>query len=197
MTSTSALILAAGASRRLGKPKQLIDWLGRPLLESVVNSVREWPILETVVVIGAYEEEILEAVDFGDAIVVFNPEWDEGMASSMRVGLDVLGRDAQSERAFIVMGDQPNIPIEVPRGLIDGLEDSGRPAVVPKYRFQRSNPVLIDRFLWPRLMSLEGDAGASRLLKAHPEWVHEVRFDHPAPRDIDTQEDLDDLLGGH
>jgi CTP:molybdopterin cytidylyltransferase MocA len=76
------------------------------------------------------------------------------------------------------------------------MDESGRPAAIPKYRFQRSNPVLVDRFLWPRLMSLEGDAGAARLLQAHPEWVHEVRFDLPAPRDIDTQEDLDDLLGG-
>jgi len=196
MTPTTALILAAGASRRLGHPKQLVEWQGRPLLEWIVTIVHTWPVDSVAVVLGAQEEEILQAVEFGEALVVVNPEWDEGIASSLRVGLDAVGRDSQIERAFIVLADQPHIPAEVPQGLIDGMDRSGRPAVVPKYRYQRSNPVLVDRFLWPRLMSLEGDAGASRLLQAHPEWVHEVRFDHPAPRDIDTPEDLADLLEG-
>jgi len=196
MTSTTALILAAGASRRFGRPKQLIDWRDRPLLQWVIETVHTWPVDSVAVVLGAHEEEILEVVDFGEALVVVNPEWEEGIASSLRVGLDAAGRDLHSERAFLVLGDQPHIPPEVPGGLIEGMELSGRPAVIPKYRYQRSNPVLVDRFLWTRLMSLEGDAGASRLLQAHPEWVHEVRFDHPAPSDIDTPEDLTDLLSG-
>jgi len=197
MTRTTALILAAGASRRFGLPKQLADWKGRPLLEWVVGAVGGWPIDAVTVVLGAHEEEILEAVDFGEALVAVNPEWDDGLASSLRVGLDAVGRDLQMERAFIVLADQPLIPAEVPQGLIDGMDQSSRPAAVPKYRYQPGNPVLLDRFLWPRLMSLEGDSGAARLFKAHPEWVHEVRFDHPAPRDIDTPQDLSDLLGGH
>lgn len=196
MTATTALILAAGASVRFGGPKQLVDWQGRTLLESVVDAVRTWPVDAITVVLGAHEDAILDAVEFGDALVVLNPEWEEGIASSLRVGLDAIGRDSQVERAFIVLGDQPLIPAEIPQGLIDAMDRSGKPAVVPKYRFQRANPVLVDRFLWPRLMSLEGDTGASRLLQAHPDWVHEVRFDHPAPRDIDTPDDLADLLGG-
>ena len=71
--------------------------------------------------------------------------------------------------------------------------ESGRPAVIPVYRYQRGNPVLVARTLWARLMSLEGDAGAGALLQAHPSWVHEVRVDHPAPPDIDTPADFQDL----
>lgn len=197
MTSTTALILAAGGSHRLGHPKQLVDWHGTPLLQWIVDAVARWPVDGVGVVLGAYEEEILDVVDFGEAMVIVNPEWEEGIASSLRVGLDALGRDSQAERALIVLADQPAIPDEVPQGLIDAMDLSGKPAVVPKYRYQRSNPVLIDRSLWARLMSLAGDAGAAKLLQAHPEWVHEVRFDHPAPRDIDTPEDLNDLLTGH
>lgn len=196
MTSTTALILAAGASRRFGSPKQLLDWHGKPLLQSVVDEVADWPVNGICVVLGAHEDEILDAVNFGEALVVLNPEWEEGIASSLRVGLDAIGR-AQVERAFVVLGDQPGIPDEVPAGLIDGMDISGKPAAVPKYRYQRANPVLVDRSLWARLMSLEGDAGAAKLLQAHPEWIHEVRFDQPTPRDIDTLEDLTDLLGGH
>ena len=197
MTPTYALILAAGGSRRLGRPKQLVEWKGRPLLEWVIQSVAEWPVDGAAVVLGASEQEILEAVDFGEAMVVINPEWEEGIASSLRVGLDALARETAAERAFVVLADQPAIPAEIPAGLIEGMDRSDRPAAIPKYRYQRSNPVLVDRFLWPRLMSLEGDAGAARLLQAHPEWVHEVRFDRAPPRDIDTPDDLADLLGGH
>lgn len=196
MSPTIALVLAAGASRRLGRPKQLIDWRGAPLLQRVVDAVAAWPVDGVAVVLGAYEEEILAAVVFGEALVVLNPEWEEGIASSLRVGLDAVARDGRAERVFVVLGDQPGIPPEVPEGLLEGMERSGKPAVIPKYRYQRGNPVLVSRFLWPRLMSLEGDAGAARLLQAHPEWVHEVRFDHPLPRDVDTPQDLGDLLGG-
>jgi molybdenum cofactor cytidylyltransferase len=196
MSSTTALILAAGASRRLGRPKQLVDWHGVPLLQAVVTETSAWPVGAVAVVLGAHEEEILEAVDFGEAMVVVNPEWEEGIASSLRVGLDAIGRDSQVARAFLVLGDQPHIPPAVPVGLLEAMEWSDKPVMIPKYRFQRGNPVLVDRQLWSRLMSLEGDAGAARLFQAHPEWVHEIRFDHPAPRDLDTPDDLADLLGG-
>jgi molybdenum cofactor cytidylyltransferase len=196
MSSTAALVLAAGSSRRLGRPKQLVEWKGRPLIEHVLETVATWPIDSTAVVLGAFEQEILEAVDFGDRLVVINPEWEEGIASSLRVGLDAVARDLRAERVFLALGDQPRIPADVPPGLIEGMERSGKPVAVPKYRYQRANPVLVDRRLWPRLMSLEGDSGAGRLLQAHPEWVHEVRFDHPVPRDVDTPADLEDLLSG-
>ena len=196
MTPTTALILAAGASRRLGRPKHLVDWRGTPMLQRVIDAVAAWPVDGIALVLGAHEEEILAAIDPGDALVIINPEWEEGIASSLRAGLDAVARQGGIERAFIVLGDQPSIPPEVPAGLLEGMDDSGKPAVVPKYRYQRGNPVLIDRFLWPRLMSLEGDAGAARQEQAHPEWIHEVRVDHPPPRDVDTPEDLGDLLGG-
>jgi molybdenum cofactor cytidylyltransferase len=191
--STAALVLAAGGSRRLGSPKQLVAWRGRPLLEGVLGAVAGWPVDEVVVVLGAYEEEILSSVDFRDAVVVLNPDWEEGVASSIRVGLDVLTRDPRFDRTFVALGDQPQIPDGVPASLLAAMAESGRPAAVPKYRYERANPVLFHRSLWPRLMSLEGDAGAARLLQTHPEWVEEVWIDHVPPRDVDTQHDVADL----
>lgn len=196
MASTAALVLAAGGSSRLGRPKQLLEWRGRPLLSWIVEAVWQWPVAVVAVVIGAYEDEILESVEFGESIIVINPEWEEGLASSLRVGLDALTREPAVERAFIALGDQPGIPSDLPQALIEAMEESGRPAAVPRYRYQRANPVLVERRLWDRLMSLEGDSGASRLLQAHPEWVTEVRVDHLPPRDVDTPEDAADLQAG-
>lgn len=190
--NAAALVLAAGGSRRLGRPKQLLDWGGRPLLEQVVAEVAAWGVSPLVVVLGAHADEILERVDLGDSLVVVNPEWEEGLASSLRVGFDVLARQREADQAFVVLGDQPRIPPEVPPALLAAAAETGRPAVVPVYRYQRGNPVLVGRRLWERLMSLEGDAGAAALLRAHPAWVQEVRFDHPAPADIDVPSDVPD-----
>lgn len=192
---TYALVLAAGASRRLGRPKQLVVVQDRPLLQWVIDAVGNWPIDGIVLVLGAHAPEVLDTIDVGSALVVINPEWEEGIASSLRVGLDALTREPHAERAFIVLGDQPRIPAEVPAALL-AAADSGKPVIAPRYRYQRSNPVLVARSLWPRLMSLEGDAGASRLFQAHPEWVHDVWFDRLPPRDIDTEVDIADLLAG-
>jgi len=193
MLNAAALVLAAGGSRRLGRPKQLLDWGGRPLLEKVVGAVAGWGVSPVVVVLGAHAEEVLERVDLGAALVVLNPEWEEGLASSLRVGFDLLARRGEAEWAFVVLGDQPRIPPDVAPALLAAAEEGGRPAVVPVYRYQRGNPVLVGRRLWERLMSLEGDAGAATLLRAHPGWVQEVRFDHPAPADIDVPTDVPDV----
>lgn len=188
--SAAVLVLAAGGSRRLGRPKQLIDWGGRPLLEQVVNAVRGWPASPVAVVLGANAEEILDRVDLGEASVVINPEWEEGIAASLRVGFDWLARERSIEWAFVALGDQPRVPPEVPAALLAAAEEGGRPAIVPVYRYQRGNPVLVGRRLWPRMMSLHGDAGARALLRAHPAWVDEIRFDHPMPADVDLPTDL-------
>ncbi len=188
-----ALILAAGGSARLGRPKQLEDWGGRPLLEHVVRLVEDWPVATITVVLGAAAEEILEAVDFGDATVVLNPEWQAGISSSLRVGLDALTRSPRAAGAFVVLGDQPAVPRSVVERLLAEYRAGTTQAVVPRYRYTRGNPVLFDRSLWARLMSLEGDQGARTLLQAHPEWVTEVWVDHLPPRDVDTESDVGEL----
>ena len=195
--STAALILAAGESKRFGEPKQLADWQGRPLLEHVVTRVRGWPRVQSMyVVLGANADLIMETVDLSDTTVVENLEWSEGVASSLRAGLDALIGDRTADRALIVLGDQPFVPGSVIPRLLEAGRRSKRPVVIPRYRFVRGHPVLVERSLWPRLVAgLEGDQGARNLFLTHPEWVEEVLVAETVPRDIDTQEDLDDLRG--
>jgi molybdenum cofactor cytidylyltransferase len=194
---TAAIVLAAGASRRLGRPKQLEPWGDTNLLGRVVAAALDLPVDEVWVVVGSGADRILEEVDLGGAGVIENPEWEEGIASSLRVGLDALTRLSRAERAVILMGDQPDVSPEIVGALLDSHRSSGRPVSIPKYRYTLGNPVVVDRSLWSRVMSLEGDEGAMRLWRAHPEWVNEVWFPDQAPRDIDTEGDVTELRPRH
>lgn len=191
--TVAALILAAGSSSRLGSPKQLLPWGGDTLLGHVIKRTRAFGVDEVWVVIGYDAETMLNEVEFGDAVVVVNDDYEEGLASSLRVGLDALLRESRADTVLIVMGDQPEVRADVVAELLAASRSEKRPAVVPKYRYSWSNPAVVDRSLWERMMSLEGDAGAQRLLKAHPEWVREVWFEHLPPRDVDTPQDLAEL----
>lgn len=191
--TVAALVLAAGGSSRLGRPKQLEPWGDTTLLGHVVARVKEYPVDEIWVVLGEASEQILDTVDLAGCGVVENPEWEEGIASSLRAGLDALSQLSRVEGALIVIGDQPDIDARVVAEVVDTFDGSSALVVIPKYRYTWGNPVMVGRALWPRLMSLEGDEGAQRLFKAHPEWVEEVWTDQLPPRDVDTESDLREL----
>jgi CTP:molybdopterin cytidylyltransferase MocA len=177
----------------LGRPKQLESWGDTTLLGHVIEAVRRYPVDEVWVVLGADLDEILERVDLSDCGVVENPEWEEGIASSLRVGLDALIQKSRCEAALVVIGDQPDIDPDVVARVLETFEGSSAPVVIPKYRYAWGNPVVIDRSLWPRVMSLTGDEGAQRLFQAHPEWVEEVWVEQLPPRDVDTESDVSEL----
>ncbi len=189
----AAVVLAAGGSRRMGRPKQLLEWGRETLLGHVVGKVRSWPVDEIWVVLGHEVDRIMAVVDLSGAGVIDNPEWEEGLASSIRVALDALTRHSRAEWALLCLGDQPEIGHEVVTSLLEAAQRTTAAAVVPKYRYTWGNPVLVRRTLWPRLMSLEGDQGARRLLQAHPEWVEEVWFETLPPRDVDSEVDAEEL----
>ena len=189
----AALVLAGGASKRLGRPKQIEPWGGGTLLGHVLTEVAKGPFAERFVVLGADVDRILQEIDFTGWVVVENPEWESGMSSSLRVGLDALMRLTRAESVAIFLGDQPEIDHDVVAGLMAARRRTKRQVIVPKYRYEWGNPVVVERPLWDRLMSLEGDAGAKALFRAHPEWVEEVWFEARPPRDVDTADDIEDM----
>jgi molybdenum cofactor cytidylyltransferase len=193
MTDVAALVLAAGQSTRFGSPKQLIPWGDTTLLGHVLRTVGQWPVEERWVVLGAGAESILDSIDVEDWGVVINDDFEEGLASSLRVGLDALTLQTKVDAVLIVLADQPDIPRHVVDDLLASHE-AARPLVsIPKYRYSWGNPALVERSLWPRLMSLEGDSGAKKLFQAHPEWVNEVWFPDLPPRDVDSRADAEEL----
>ncbi len=187
------LVLAAGSSSRLGRPKQLEPWGETTLLGTVLETALAMGSEETWVVLGAAHDLILEGVDFSHCQVVVNHEWETGMAGSLRVGLDALERGSSVSAALILLGDQPDVKVGIAARLREAYRPGITPAVIPRYRYTHSNPVLVDRVLWRRLMMLDGDRGAMQLFKSHPEWITEVWLPESPPEDVDDQEDVERL----
>ena len=182
--SSAGLVLAAGGSRRLGQPKQLLPVEGHPLLGLVLAKVCASDLDEVVLVLGAHAEEILAAVDLGRARIVVNRDYASGMSSSLRAGVEA-------------MGDQPDISAVLIDELLDLQTSSGLPAAALRLGGMLHPPVVLDRSLWDDLRQLQGDVGCRAVIRGRPEQVaalpHVGRKGHPA--DIDTIDDYQQLIG--
>jgi molybdenum cofactor cytidylyltransferase len=154
---TAAIVLAAGASTRLGEPKQLVELGSETLLERAVRTARDAGCAPIVVVLGANSEQILERSNLGDAVVVLNETWDEGMASSIRVG---IGAVAGADSVLLMTCDQPAATADHLRKLTASSE-----ITASAYAARRGVPAYFPASTFPALMQLRGDAGARELLR--------------------------------
>lgn len=187
--SSTGLVLAAGSSRRMGSPKQLLSINGRPLLEVVVAQVCASRLDDVLVVLGAAADEISFAVDFGRAKVLVNADHATGMASSLRAGLAALGSEV--DRAMVILGDQPDISAHLLDSLLDLQEETGLPAAALNFGGLLHPPVVLKRELWGDLNELEGDVGCRAVIRAKPELVAKLmaETDLKHPVDVDTPDD--------
>jgi molybdenum cofactor cytidylyltransferase len=189
----AAVILAAGSSTRLGRPKQLLDFRGRPLVQHAIDTAAVCD--EVVVVLGHAAEEVQAAITLpSTGHIVHNPEHASGQASSLRAGLEALTEDVGA--ALVLLGDQPGVSAEAVKRVIDVYEQTGGPVVQARYGDAPGHPVLFDRSVWAQLTTIEGDRGARDLLRAHPEWVVPVRLGAEPPPDVDTWADYERLQRG-
>jgi molybdenum cofactor cytidylyltransferase len=192
--SSAGLVLAAGSSRRMGRPKQLLPVAGRPLLEMVVAAANASSLDEVVVVLGGSAEEIREGVDLGRARVVYNPGHLEGLGSSIRAGLASL--DGRVDRAMVILGDQPAVSAELFDRLLELQASSGLPSAALRFGDLLHPPVVLDRSLFGDLASLEGDVGCRAVIRGRPELVAALpaETDGNHPIDVDTPEDYERLV---
>ena len=193
----SAVVLAAGRSTRMGEPKQLLRLSGCLMLEQTLENVRAGGVDEVVLVLGfateAIRRELSEPLLDGVRVVV-NENYESGMASSLRAGLAAVS--PAMDAALIVLADQPFVRPETLRGILDVHRNSGAKIVVPLYKGQRGNPVLLDRSLFAEAMALEGDIGCRAIFASHADAMAYFEVDDPAIlADIDTREDFERLGG--
>jgi CTP:molybdopterin cytidylyltransferase MocA len=154
----AAVVIAAGASTRLGEPKQLVVIAGETLLERAVRTAREAGCSPVVVVLGASAEVIRERCDLGGAVVVVNPGWEEGMASSIRIGVGAVGG---ADGVVLMTCDQPAVTAEHLLALTAAGE-----VMASEYAGRRGVPAYFPAASFSALTELTGDAGARELLRS-------------------------------
>jgi CTP:molybdopterin cytidylyltransferase MocA len=184
----AGLLLAAGAGRRLGRPKALVEIGGQTLAARGVALLRDGGADPVVVVVGAAD------LNLPGVVIVHNPDWRSGMGSSLRTGLSTLPNDAGA--VIVALVDQPLIGPATVRRLISAFR-AGAQVAVACYSGQRRNPVLIARPYWAQAAaSAAADAGAREFLRAREDLVTLVECgDIGRPDDLDTAEDLERISG--
>jgi len=187
LTGVSAIVLAAGAGSRFGSGKLLARLGGQPIIEAVLDNLRDAPVDEVIVVIGADAKRLRVICERYGVRIVENPDWQGGQSTSVLAGL----RACDGEAAVVLLGDQPLIGAGAVERLVAAFAGGARIAVAT-YGGKWRNPVLFSREVWPLLETeLAGDEGARPVLRRHPELVVEVPCEGVGdPTDIDTREDL-------
>lgn len=185
----AGLILAAGASSRMGRDKALLEYRGKTFLENIVETLRAAGIARILVVLGHHADRVRRRVDLGSLDVVLNAEYALGQTSSLQAGLRALGEPAPAA-LLLCLVDHPAVSVETIRKLIRQFQASRDPVIVPCFQGRHGHPVLIGRELFPPLLELGSGEGADRV-------VHQYR---PRTKFIEVPDpgillDVDDAEG--
>jgi molybdenum cofactor cytidylyltransferase len=186
----AAVVLAAGASRRLGRPKQLVSVEGESLLRRAAGAALEAGCRPVVVVLGREAERMRREIEGLAVEVVVNDEWSEGVGASVRTGVGVVEERAPQVRSVVLVAcDQPALTADVLRRLCSAWDGSPGGLVACAYAGTVGVPALFGRERFAELRALAGDRGAKIVLARHPERV--ARVDWPVgAKDVDHPEDL-------
>ncbi len=191
--SFGIILLAAGSSSRLGKPKQLIPYQGKSLLQHSLQVAVDTGMQPLVAVLGANAELVKKEVKNQEIRVIINNNWQEGMASSIRNGLQQLLVVApETSAAIIMVCDQPFVTTTLLIDLVAKYQQTGKPIIASSYDHILGTPALFDKTIFASLLELKGDTGAKKIIKENPDWVETVNF--PLGKiDIDTEADYEGL----
>jgi molybdenum cofactor cytidylyltransferase len=188
------VVLAAGSSSRLGRPKQLLEYKGKTLLTHAIEAAMECAAHNVVVILGANEPEVRMALPAGNFDVLVNDGWHEGMASSVRLALQHLKHKIpQADGLLVVVCDQPFVSADLFNQMLQEQHISGLPVVACSYAQRLGTPALFHKSYFGLLAQLHGDTGARKILQEHKARVAEVPFEHGI-NDIDTPEAYERLL---
>jgi molybdenum cofactor cytidylyltransferase len=188
----AGVVLAAGGASRFGSPKQLAQLDGRPLLQHAVDAVLAVPAVDPgVVVLGAAAERVREAVSMGGSRAVVCADWAQGMAASLRCGIEAVG---DADWVVVTLGDQPRVTSQVIAAVVDVADSAPASvtAVRATYDGVPGHPVALSRAMLPGVAKLRGDVGARELLGGASVRTFEAgRLCDPV--DVDTPEELEGL----
>ncbi|MGB5978176.1 MAG: nucleotidyltransferase family protein [Cyclobacteriaceae bacterium] len=185
--STGVIILAAGSSSRLGRPKQLLTFRNKPLLQHVIDTAGPFPFATRVLVLGAHAGDISGKIATKTFTPVMNPGWATGMGTSISKGLkQALLQVPELQHVLILLSDQPFLSKDLIQKLIRTHLAGDKPVTASEYNGVTGVPAAFSEELFADLLNLDGDRGANALIAGHPANV--VPFDK-GDIDIDTMED--------
>ena len=193
-SSIGLVILAAGASRRLGEPKQLLNYQSTSLLQKVVDLADDLKVQSKLLILGAHSDEIRKEINTRSFQVLTNAGWEEGIASTIRAGLSKIIEDQPNiQSVMFLLSDQPHLTGDHLGKLIAKHHDDHPCITGSLYANQIGVPVIFSYHYFEELLSLKGDQGAKKIVIQHPESIQSILFKH-GEIDIDTREDYEKLL---
>jgi len=191
---TGIIILAAGSSSRMGQPKQRLVYQDKTLLQRAIEAAKGVQAHALLVVLGANNQTILDDVDSKHLDIVINPEWEQGMSSSIKSGITALQTlYPKVNDVLMMLCDQPFVGTELLIKLIEAKPPTDDAIVACKYKDTIGVPVLFSKDWFADLQDLKGEDGAKKLLLIHQNKVVTVPFDQGSI-DIDTPDDYQQLL---
>lgn len=188
--TVACVVLAAGGSSRLGRPKQLLPYRGRTLLDAVLDTARACDLDQLVVALGGAAGDVRARVDLSGCDVVENTSYGEGCSSSIATAIPALA--PTTGVVVLLLGDQPGVSVDAVRRLLAGR--SAAPLAVCRYDDGIGHPFAFGSGVLPALRRLHGDKAVWKLLEQRATDVVEVPVPGPIPHDVDTQEDYQRLI---
>lgn len=190
-SAVGLIVLAAGASTRMGTPKQLLPYRGHSFVRHIVEVAIASVCHPIVIVLGANTERIKPEISQFPIQIIENKQWAEGMSSSIRVGIEALNAMNQNiEAVAIALCDQPFISSQTLDQIVEAYRLTGKPIIASEYAGTLGVPALFSRTLFSELMTLKSSEGAKQLIKKHVHEVSRVPFPEGAI-DIDTPKDYE------
>lgn len=196
MNKIGIIILAAGESKRMGSPKQLLQIEGKSLIHRTAEIALATDCYPVVMVIGANKPQIAPEIVDLPLTVIDNPMWHEGMSSSVKIGLaGVYMTYKEIEAVIILVCDQPYLSVSLLERMVE-IYNTKKPRLIAcKYGEQLGVPALFDRTLFEELLNLKGDKGAKPVLMNHLDEAHILQFE-AGSIDLDTPDDYQAFLDG-
>lgn len=189
----AGIILAAGESRRMGRPKQLLAFQGKPLLQHVLDHARASRLDEVILVLGSRSELIAPAIERQGTRMIVNPHFAQGQSTSLVAAIEALADDVDG--ALFLLGDQPGVTTDIIDAVLDGFDGDPRSIVMTDWQGQSGHPVLLGRGYFDQIRSsLTGDIGARPIIAENRDRIRLVPVAHPTPPDVDTEDDYARLL---
>jgi molybdenum cofactor cytidylyltransferase len=185
----SAIILAAGESKRMGRPKMLLPWEDTTVLGKVIETIQQAGIEDILVVTGGARDEVTKIITHYKTRFTHNKDYASGeMLTSIQLGL--RGQEPSAQATLICLGDQPQVEERCARAVLESFRKNKSGIVVPSYQMRRGHPWLIAKELWNEVLQMRAPKSMRDFLNSHKSNIHYVEFDAPSIlQDLDTPED--------